>query len=244
MTPVEAPGGQPGQQAAAAKKAGKDSKEAPKKLAKGEMEAKVLEYMQQQNRPYNAQNVFDNLHGVVPRGNVQTIMESLATSGQLILKEYGKIKVFLAKQDSGVDQAAQEADELQDSVTAAAAAVAQQRSRVEEFKRGVMEMKGRRAVVTEAAEVAAKAATLSLRASSLKREAEAGGLKVDEAEVARVESAFKVAHTAWRKRKRQCVEILRHLAEASGARLDQLMDNYGVDTDEAMGQIMPEMPDS
>ncbi|CAK9064069.1 unnamed protein product [Durusdinium trenchii] len=37
------------------------------------MEVKVLEYMRQQNRPYNAQNVFDNLHGAVPKGSVQAI---------------------------------------------------------------------------------------------------------------------------------------------------------------------------
>ena len=46
------------------------------------MESKVLEYMRlcsestrglgrQQNRPYNAQNVFDNLHGQVPKNTVQ-----------------------------------------------------------------------------------------------------------------------------------------------------------------------------
>eukprot|EP00913_Durusdinium_trenchii_P034246 g32050.t1 len=63
-----------------------------------EMEVKVLEYMRQQNRPYNAQNVFDNLHGAVPKGSVQTIMESLVTEGKLLIKEYGKIKVFLVSQ--------------------------------------------------------------------------------------------------------------------------------------------------
>eukprot|EP00434_Breviolum_minutum_P030260 symbB.v1.2.026766.t1/scaffold2699.1/size140064/1 len=56
------------------------------------MEGKVLEYMRQQNRPYNSQNVFDNLHGAVPKASVQAIMESLVTDGKLLLKEYGKIK--------------------------------------------------------------------------------------------------------------------------------------------------------
>ena len=37
-------------------------------------------------------------HGRVAKGKCPGILESLATSGDLIMKEYGKAKVFLAKQ--------------------------------------------------------------------------------------------------------------------------------------------------
>lgn len=35
-------------------------------------------YMKEQNRPYSAQNVFDNLHGIVPKTQVQNLMEKLS----------------------------------------------------------------------------------------------------------------------------------------------------------------------
>ncbi|KAF4726567.1 PSMC3 interacting protein [Perkinsus olseni] len=43
-----------------------------------EAETKIATYMKEQNRPYSAQNVFDNLHGVVPKAQVQNLMEKLA----------------------------------------------------------------------------------------------------------------------------------------------------------------------
>ncbi|KAF4716335.1 hypothetical protein FOZ63_028547, partial [Perkinsus olseni] len=42
-----------------------------------EAETKIATYMKEQNRPYSAQNVFDNLHSVVPKAQVQNLMEKL-----------------------------------------------------------------------------------------------------------------------------------------------------------------------
>ncbi|KAF4684157.1 PSMC3 interacting protein [Perkinsus olseni] len=69
-----------------------------------EAETKIATYMKEQNRPYSAQNVFDNLHGVVPKAQVQNLMEKLSkepgSEGEppLVMKEYGAQKVFLCNQ--------------------------------------------------------------------------------------------------------------------------------------------------
>ncbi|KAF4744614.1 PSMC3 interacting protein [Perkinsus olseni] len=69
-----------------------------------EAETKIATYMKEQNRPYSAQNVFDNLHSVVPKAQVQNLMEKLSkepgSEGEppLVMKEYGAQKVFLCNQ--------------------------------------------------------------------------------------------------------------------------------------------------
>eukprot|EP00914_Ancora_sagittata_P007733 GHVO01015109.1.p2 GENE.GHVO01015109.1~~GHVO01015109.1.p2 ORF type:complete len:216 (+),score=47.89 GHVO01015109.1:572-1219(+) len=54
--------------------------------------------MQQQNRPYSLQNIFDNLHGIVPKTQLQRILDDVAEKGILICKVYGKFKLYLIEQ--------------------------------------------------------------------------------------------------------------------------------------------------
>ncbi|EER06240.1 conserved hypothetical protein [Perkinsus marinus ATCC 50983] len=69
-----------------------------------EAEARIAAYMKEQNRPYSAQNVFDNLHGIVSKTQVQNLMEKLSkepgsdAEPPLVMKEYGAQKVFLCNQ--------------------------------------------------------------------------------------------------------------------------------------------------
>ena len=52
-----------------------------------------------QNRPYSAQNVFDNLHGKVKKALVPKILDKLVADGKLQMKEYGKARIYLGNQD-------------------------------------------------------------------------------------------------------------------------------------------------
>ncbi|CAJ1366623.1 unnamed protein product [Effrenium voratum] len=143
--------------ATAAPKAPADAKAAPKatavpkatadkKLSKEEMEAKVLEYMRQQNRPYNTQNVFDNLHGQVPKAAVQTLMDTLAANGKLLLKEYGKVKVYLVTQEApqGGD-----AELLQKEVDEASKKRTEVKSTVEDSRKRLAQVEGKHAAAKE-----------------------------------------------------------------------------------------------
>ena len=76
----------------AAAAGGADDKEASWKKA-------IVDYMVQQNRPYSSQNVFDNLHGVIPKTQTALLMEKLAEEpGEegyppLVMKAFGAAKV-------------------------------------------------------------------------------------------------------------------------------------------------------
>ncbi|CAK9111437.1 Signal transduction protein (Fragment) [Durusdinium trenchii] len=70
-----------------------------------------------------------------------------------------------------------------------------------------------------------------------------GEEQVEESEVRAVEAAFTQVHQTWRKRKRLCMDTLRTLGEAMSTRTDQLLEQYGVDTDEDCGQTLLGSPD-
>ncbi|CAE7423177.1 HOP2 [Symbiodinium natans] len=198
------------------------------------METKVLEYMRQQNRPFNAQNVFDNLHGAVPKGSVQTIMDALCAAGKLVLKEYGKIKVYLAAQTAPT---ADGDEELAATVQQAAAQKKDIQGQVDDVRKSLSQLESKHAAAREAKAAAEEVAKLESKAAALR--AASGEEAVDEREVVAVEEALKKAAGTWRKRKRLCVDALKTLGEGIGAKLQQLCERYGVDTDEDCGHVMP-----
>ena len=60
--------------------------------------AVLLEYLNKQNKPYSAINVFDNLHKAVKRAHVNRVLDRLADSGQIKRKQYKKFKLYYADQ--------------------------------------------------------------------------------------------------------------------------------------------------
>lgn len=60
----------------------------------------ITQYMRQQNRPYSAQQVFDNLHKRIPRATLERVLGALSSPGEgLICKEYGKAKLYFVDQN-------------------------------------------------------------------------------------------------------------------------------------------------
>lgn len=61
----------------------------------------ILQYFKQQNRPYSALQVHDNLHKRIPKPTVERVLTSLsAEGGGLICKEYGKAKIYFVDQST------------------------------------------------------------------------------------------------------------------------------------------------
>jgi 26S proteasome regulatory subunit (ATPase 3-interacting protein) len=56
--------------------------------------------LDQQNKPLNSQNVADSLQKFnLKKTAIQKVLDALADSGQISFKEYGKQKIYLARQD-------------------------------------------------------------------------------------------------------------------------------------------------
>ena len=61
---------------------------------------KILKYMTEQNRPYSATDVLNNLHKEIGKTQVIKSLESLASSGSLAEKVYGKQKIYFLNQNN------------------------------------------------------------------------------------------------------------------------------------------------
>ncbi|KAH9620028.1 hypothetical protein KSS87_023216 [Heliosperma pusillum] len=60
----------------------------------------VLNFVNQQNKPLNAQNAADALQKFnLKKTGVQKALDSLCDSGKISFKEYGKQKIYIARQD-------------------------------------------------------------------------------------------------------------------------------------------------
>lgn len=60
----------------------------------------LLHYELQQNRPLNTQNAADALQKFnLKKTAVQKALDSLADAGKITFKEYGKQKIYIARQD-------------------------------------------------------------------------------------------------------------------------------------------------
>lgn len=208
-------------------------KEKEKKLSKEEMETRVLDYMQQQNRPYNAQNVFDNLHAIVPKSQVQVIMDCHVATSKLVVKEYGKSKMYMASQVANAEEIVRQAEAMRDEVTVAAAASQELRVRVEETKKAVGALRAQCALRVLASDVAREVEELRSRLHKLQGASRAGTLS--ESDINRIEQKHERARHEWKRRKSMCMEVLYRLSELGNSKLSDLIDMYGIDTDESCG---------
>ncbi|KAI4357840.1 hypothetical protein L6164_001763 [Bauhinia variegata] len=63
-------------------------------------EAIVLNFVNEQNRPLNSQNVADSLQKFnLKKAAVQKALDNLADNGRISFKEYGKQRIYIARQD-------------------------------------------------------------------------------------------------------------------------------------------------
>ena len=67
----------------------------------------IVQYMKQQNRPYSAIQVFDNLHKRIPKSTVEKVLSVLSEQNSssdgsegpvLRCKDYGKAKIYFYNQ--------------------------------------------------------------------------------------------------------------------------------------------------
>ena len=73
------------------------------KLTETQIQKLCLDYLIQQNRPYNSTDISVNLHEVFTKAAGQKALSALADRGDIDRKEVGKATIFCAKQDQVCD---------------------------------------------------------------------------------------------------------------------------------------------
>ena len=85
----------------------------------------------QKNRPYNVQNMVDNLHGKVKKASCQRVLDSMVADKKVCCKEFGKAKIYYADQSQFPATSKEELEEMDREV---AALTAQLREATESVK--------------------------------------------------------------------------------------------------------------
>ncbi|KJE95582.1 hypothetical protein CAOG_006022 [Capsaspora owczarzaki ATCC 30864] len=203
-----------------------------KKGAVDNDESVILDYLNKQNRPYSAIDIFNNLHGAVGKTAVTKALASLTAGEKIIEKEYGKQHVYCPRQDqfeipdeAELDQLDQTIDELRDQL------------REENVKVSGASMKTVDIIARVAALRTKNAANME-RLEKLKT----GTKLVSSAEIARVKKNYTTAHTAWRSRKKMCMNVIDQVMESYPKPKAHLIDLVKMETDEEVGVNFASMP--
>eukprot|EP00123_Amoebidium_parasiticum_P020591 comp5315_c0_seq1/m.1311 comp5315_c0_seq1/g.1311 ORF comp5315_c0_seq1/g.1311 comp5315_c0_seq1/m.1311 type:complete len:215 (-) comp5315_c0_seq1:215-859(-) len=194
---------------------------------------KILKYLNTQNRPYSAVDVFNNLHGDIGKTQVVKSLEQLAKEDRINEKVYGKQKVYCPKQNGG-QVSEKEMRELEEKIAVLAAEAKQLQEECKPLEQRAKELSG--SLSTGQIQERLK----ELREQNAKqREALAslqnGSRVVSKAEVAAVEKQLDDATKLWRKRKRTCCDVVDMLMENYPKKKKDLFEAVGIETDEDAG---------
>ncbi|CBZ52804.1 putative TBPIP domain-containing protein [Neospora caninum Liverpool] len=193
---------------------------------------RILCYMKEQNRPYNAQIIFDNLQKSIKKADVERILDELTTQGSLIVKDIGKMKVYMYEQSQFGDKMTPEEMSTADGQISALR---------EEIQQLEAEMKVLKATLSRReAETAAVALSDSVQneideLKLLLKSAATGDrstLLLTADEINKTKVSHHVMHAEWARRKKICMELLGQISEATGHTVDELVERLGVEIDE------------
>ena len=200
----------------------------------------ILAYLHQQNRPYSAIQVFDNLHKRVPKGTVDKLLPSLSEDADSMVrsKEYGKLRLFWSEKANRTLPSEDQLADLEEQTSALKEEVGR---RVEE----------ERALRTELAalEIDPPDSELKTLIESLRRDADGklrrlGGVSavpVDPETMRQAAEEHNFLRGSWLKRKVQCLEVVEVLAESMEKKTREVCVLLGVDTDEDAAAVVPDV---
>lgn len=211
-----------------------------KKSAGGDDESVILDYLNKQNRPYSCIDIFNNLHSTIGKTAVTKALATLAAESKIIEKEYGKQKVYCARQDqfeipdeAELDKLDTEIEELKD-----------------ELKEINTEVKALESDV-KAQESSMKTVDIQKKIVSLRKQnaldkerlekLKSGTKLVSASEIARVNKNYNTALAAWRKRKKLSMDILNQILDEYPKKKSQLFEDIGIETDEDVGVSIASM---
>ncbi|XP_064421459.1 homologous-pairing protein 2 homolog [Latimeria chalumnae] len=201
----------------------------------------VLKYLNDQNRPYSAQDVFGNLqkeHGLGKTAVVKAL-EQLAQQGQLKEKVYGKQKIYFADQDqfsavsdSDLKRLDSQISELSTKVQSVQQSCRQMDSELKELNSSMttQEMK------TEVEQLKNECA---LYTEKLKKTKTATNHVTPE-EKEKVYSERKLYNKEWRKRKRMASDLIDAILEGYPKSKRQFFEEVGIETDEDYQVTVPD----
>ncbi|KAL2233423.1 homologous-pairing protein 2 homolog [Sesamum indicum] len=195
----------------------------------------VLNFVNEQNRPLNSQCVADSLQKFdLKKAAVQKALDSLADSGKISFKEYGKQKIYLARQDQFNIPNNEELNQMKEEN-------AKLQEQLNEQKKAIAEVEG---------EIKALQSNLTLEEIHAKKNKLGNEVKQMEDKLIKlrqgvtlvspeerqiVEKIYMDVINQWRRRKRMFKDIWDAITENSPKNLKDFKEELGIEYDEDVG---------
>ncbi|KAL3824075.1 hypothetical protein ACJIZ3_020104 [Penstemon smallii] len=195
----------------------------------------VLNFVNEQNRPLNSQNAADSLQKFnLKKAAVQKALDSLADSGKISFKEYGKQKIYMARQDQFDIPNNEELNQMkQDN--------AKLQEQLGEQKKAILEVEGEMKALQSnltLEEIQTKKTKLENEVTQMEEkliQLRQGVTLVSPEERKAVEKLYVDMINQWRRRKRMFKDVWDAITENSPKNLKEFKEELGVEYDEDVG---------
>ncbi|XP_074553694.1 homologous-pairing protein 2 homolog [Halichoeres trimaculatus] len=200
----------------------------------------ILSYLNEKNRPYSAQDVFNNLqkqHGLGKTAVVKA-MELLALEGKIKEKTYGKQKIYFADQSQFEDVSDADLQAMDSQISALSADVQALTQTCRQLDSELKELNN--SLTTE--EVQSEIKKLNAECSGYRERLEKIKSATNHVTPEEKEKVYKerdVYVKEWKKRKRMASDMMNQILEGYPKSKREFLDEVGVETDEDCKVVFP-----
>ncbi|XP_056367870.1 homologous-pairing protein 2 homolog [Oenanthe melanoleuca] len=208
--------------------------------AGGGATAVLLRYLQEQNRPYSAQDAFGNLqrdHGL-GKAAVVKALEQLAQQGRVREKTYGKQKIYFADQEQLPAASDAELRGLDGEIAARSAQLQALQQSCRQMEAELKDLSSSMTTPEIAKEIEALKKDCASCTEKLERIKSATNHVTPE-EKEKVCREQQLYRREWRRRKRMATELLDAILEGYPKSKKQFFEEVGIETDEDHGVVLP-----
>jgi len=217
---------------AAKEKKGADKKQKVETIG-NETEARslVLDYMTEQNRPYSAVQLFDNLHQRVKKAQVPKILEALAKEGKLKEFVFGKTKIYLVEQSFFPEPNQSELAQIESEIAQLNAQLQEDKNQISHLKTEISLLENEPPDEQVDALISESEASVKTKQEKLvMAKAKSGSLS--KSDMDKLQQDFNNCFKEWKTRKAAEKEIIEAYCESSNKKPKKVRTERGIETDE------------
>ncbi|KAF3431829.1 hypothetical protein FNV43_RR26565 [Rhamnella rubrinervis] len=198
-------------------------------------EAIVLNFVNEQNRPLNSQNVADSLQKFnLKKAAVQKALDTLADIGKISFKEYGKQKIYIARQDQFDIPNSEELNKMKEENTKLQQQLDEQRKAISEVEGEIKALQSNLTLE----QIREKEAKLRKEVKEMEEKLEKlrGGVTLVSPEDRKlIQQMYSESINQWRRRKRMFKDLWDAITENSPKDLKEFKEELGIEYDEDIG---------
>ena len=231
--------------------------------------AELSSYLLSQNRPFNNTNLVDSMAAKLKVGKTAVTKaldtlesESLVQACRLFdlracffksikltdpsqVKEFGKVKIYLAKQDAFDVPSPEELADMDAQIALLKeqfAAASEQHKILQAELKGVESALSDEQLQIQLAEFQTTSDTLEQKLLSLKNPEPGAPPPISAEQMSSIEKSLAKFSTEWKKRKRICCDVLNKFSEQNGKKIRVIGEEIGIEFDEDVGAVLSPTP--